>query len=609
MCLLKAWMPPSPKYDVTVFGFSQSKRLGARKGAGKAEEGLALQLGFLYAYSRSRQGYLASGFPAPGQYPYLPCANAAHRSNHYAAGEMREKMKKRHHARVLLFFIASMLFTLLAGCEGVKVQGDWPYPRFDLANTSANPTIKCQLQESPAELWNVPFPEGDVALALFPVVADIDDDGRSEYIISGWNRKPEYWLYAFNIEDGSVLWKRYFDAMLHWSAPMVVDVNEDGKKDIVLATNTQVMALNGKDASTIWEKPFPGEGMGMTVADVNKDGRVEVVINDYGELKMIHLLNGQDGSTIWQRMTGGSAYNIPTVGDINADGRPEILSHNHLYNPSREKLTVWDANGDELWSYLASPSAEQEANAPAELGWVPDFGYISTTYADFNGDGEVEVGWGTRCHYYLLNGQGELLWRIPTVEGYGVFFNKLEDGTLQADTHGTGGPSGYAAGVGNLDSDPALEIVLSFEPEYRTEWDGEAWVRTRSTPANDVRVFDGENGSLQWVFKGENVLEDGSDKMNEPILVDLTGDGLLDVLALSSNTNLYALQGTTGELLTTYPVGSETIPTSVAHHLTFAVDAEQGMVFYVTEAFTSADGINWVSSLSLHALKISSDCR
>lgn len=517
-------------------------------------------------------------------------------------------MVKKNYLRASLLLLASLTF-LLAGCEQERASVDWPYPRFDLANTGANSTVGCQLLERPVELWSVTFPEGEVPWSLFPVVGDIDSDGRSEYIIGGWNRSPEYWLYAFNVEDGSVLWERYLDARLYWSAPVIADVNQDGQADIVLGTETQVMALNGDDASTIWERPFSGGGMGMTVADVDNDGWVEVVISDYDAPKRIYLLNGQDGSTIWQRVAGGSAYNIPTAGDIDGDGRLEILIHHHLYTPSRERLVVWDNEGNELWSYVASPSAEQEANAPPELGWVPDFGYISTTIADFDGDGEIEMGWGTRCHYYLVDGQGELLWRVPTVEGYGVFFNQLEDGTLEADIHGTGGPSGYAAGVGNLDTDPALEVVLSFEPEHRTDWDGEAWIRTRLTPANEIRVFDGENGSLQWVFQGEYLLEDESDKMHEPILVDLTGDGLLDVLALSTNTYLYAIRGTTGEQLLAHRLGSEDIPTSVAHHLTFAVDAEDGIVFYVTEVYTSPDGENWTSSLSLHALKISGDCR
>ncbi len=469
-----------------------------------------------------------------------------------------------------------LILISLGGCARSEPQTNWPYPRFDLANTGANPTVKCQILEKPAKLWEITFPEGDVPWSLFPVAADIDRDGRHEFIIGGWNRSGEYWLYAFNIEDGSVLWKRYLDSRLYWSAPVVVDVNKDQKKDIVLATDTRIMALNGSDASIIWEQPLQGGGLGMTVADVNQDGLVEVVINDYGETKRIFLLNGQDGTTIWSRATGGSAYNLPSVGDVNGDGRFEILSHQHEYNPSRELLNVWDPEGNKLWSYQSSPSAEQEANAPPELGWVPDFGYISTSLADFNGDGELDIGWGTRCHYYLLNGKGDLLWRVPTVEGYGIFFTRKDDGSIEVDTHGTGGPSGYAAAVGNLDSDPALEVVLSFEPEYRTDWDGKNWVRTRFTPANEVRVFDGKDGSLQWIFQGEYLSEDQSEKMFEPVLVDLTGDGLLDVLALSSNGYLYAIHGSTGNQLMSHLVRSEDVPTSTSHHLTFAVEAENG---------------------------------
>jgi len=513
-----------------------------------------------------------------------------------------------------LFLLVTLAVVSLTGCDCTDTRTDWPYPRYDLANTAANPTVKCQLLEQPAESWQFTLPEGDYAWALFPVAADIDDDGRSEYIVGGWNHAPEYWLYAFNIEDGSVLWKRYLDSMVRWSAPIVVDVNNDGKMDIVLATDTQVLVLNGYDASPIWEQPISGGGMGMTVADVNNDGWVEVVINDYGEPKRIHLLNGQDGSTIWSRETGGSAYNIPTVGDIDGDGRPEILSHSHLYDPSQERLLVWDEEGNELWTYLASPSIEQEANAPPELGWVPDFGYISTTIADYNADGEMEIGWGTRCHYYVLNGQGDLLWRVPTVEGYGVVVAHRNDGTVEVDSHGTGGPSGYAAGVGNLDNDPSVEVVLSFGPEYRMDWDGQLWdqetpVRTRVIPANEVRVFDGQDGSLQWLFEGEYILGDRTENMGEPILVDLTGDGLLDVLALSTNTYLYAIRGTTGEQLMAYRVGREETPTSVDNHLTFVVDGEDGIVLYGTTVYTPTDGTDWTSVSVLHALRISRDCQ
>jgi outer membrane protein assembly factor BamB len=520
-------------------------------------------------------------------------------------------VRQRGQAALLLAVVPAL--ATLAGCECGEVRIDWPYPRYDLANTAANPTVKCRLLEEPAELWTVALPEGEVSLSLYPVAADIDNDGRAEYVIGAGSQAPDYWLYAFNVEDGSILWRRPVEDRFYWSAPIVSDVNKDGKLDIVLGTDTQVMALNGYDATTIWQRPFGGGGMGMTVADLNDDGWVEVVINDYGDPKRIHLLNGQDGSTIWSRETGGSAYNVPTVADIDSDGRAEVLSHSHLYDPSRERLLVWDHQGNELWAYAGSPSEEQAANAPPELGWVPDFGYIATTVGDFDADGEMEIGWGTRCHYYLLNSIGDLVWRVPMVEGYGVVVTHREDGTVEADIHGTGGPSGFAAGVGNLDADSSLEIVLSFGPEYRLDWDEGSWdpdtlVPTRLRPANQVRAFDGRDGSLEWVFEGEHLQDDRTDHMGEPILVDLTGDGLLDVLALSTSTYLYAIRGTDGEQLMAYRVEGEDVPTSVGSHLTFVADGRQGIILYTALVYSGSDEAGSSEESVLKALRISNDC-
>lgn len=478
---------------------------------------------------------------------------------------------------------------------------DWPYPRHDLANTAASTDSRWQLLQQPVELWQVTAPEGYTFGSFFPVAADLDNDDRVEYLIGVTNfDKGDCWLYAINIEDGTVLWKQQLDSVFYWSAPVIVNVNNDEQLDIVLATNSwhgpiQVMALNGNDASSIWTQSLPADGMGMTVADVNGDGWVEVVVNDYGDPKTVYLLNGQDGNVIWQRETGGSVYNIPTVGDIDGDGRPEIVQHNHLYQPARERLLVLDQDGNELWTYSASPSADQEANAPPELGWTPDYGYISTTLADFNADGEMEVGWGTRCHYYLLNGLGNLLWRVPTCEGHGVSVLHMADGTVRPDEHGTGGLTwfDYAAGVGNIDDDPALEIILPLGSEYREDRYASTGARSYSqvTPANMLWALDGEDGTVQWVFEGSYFSTDHVDSMYEPILVDLTADGLLDILALSSSGHLYAIHGTTGKQLIGYPVQ---IPGNnwYAVNLTFVGNRDKGIVLFNTVEHNNATQIS-----------------
>lgn len=443
--------------------------------------------------------------------------------------------------------------------------------------------------DEPVELWQIIDEEGYVFGSFFPVAADLDNDGRVEYLIGRTHFETgDGWLDAINVEDGSILWRNHLDAFFFWSAPVIVDVNNDGQLDIVFGSarfakgERQVMAVNGNDASLIWTRPLPAGGMGMTVADVNNDGQVEVIINDYGKPQMIYFLNGRDGNLIWQRQTGGSAYNIPAVGDINGDGRPEIVQHNHMYNPSRERLLVWDEHGKQLWTHKGSPSPEQEANAPPELGWVPDFGYVSATIADVNADGEVEIGWGSRCHYYLLNSQGEMLWRVPTCEGYGVFVVHEADGAVRPDTHGTGGLPwhNYASAVGNLDADPALEIVVSLGSEYRMDYyqSNGARVYDKVTPANMVWALDGKDGTVQWIFEGEYPSDHDTEAMHEPVLVDLTGDGLLDVLVLSRDNHLYAIHGATGELLRTYPMFLAS--NWYAVHFTFLGDGDKGIVIF-----------------------------
>ncbi len=478
---------------------------------------------------------------------------------------------------------------------------DWPYPRQNLANTAASTGVSWQLLEQSMEMWQITAPEGYHFGSFFPVAGDLDNDDRVEYLIGARDSDTDdYWLYAINIEDGSYLWELNPESAVYWSAPVIADVNNDAQLDIVLGTRTytggsiEVKALNGNDATTIWSRPFDTSGLGMTVADVNGDGWVEVIINDSDDPRMIHLLNGQDGTTIWQRETGGSVYNLPTVGDINGDGITEILSHNRLGDPTRAQLRVWHPDGSPLWDYISAPSAAQQANAPPELGWVPDNGDISTTIADFDADGAVEIGWGTRCHYYMMDGAGEVQWQLPTIDGFGITIIHRPDGS-EFPGYAPGGPAGYASGTGNLDDDPAQEIVLSFGPEYRADYyqvDG-SLVYADVVPANQVWAIDGATGDVQWVFEGQYPSEDDTEQMYEPILVDLTGD----VLALSSDSHLYAIHGATGELLMTYPVNLPKL--WIEKHLTFVEDGLKGILLYgsLEEAGNSSLSV-------LHALRI-----
>jgi outer membrane protein assembly factor BamB len=401
------------------------------------------------------------------------------------------------------------------------------------------------------------------------------------------------------VDDGSVLWEMPVNE-IHHSPPVIADLNNDGGLDLVFATQRQrkaedpaakIFALNGSDGAVIWQKPFRQGGLGMTIADVNADNRMEVIINDYASPRSLYLLNGQDGSTIWQRETIGSQYGQPTAADLDGDGMLEIISHHHDYEWPRavERLIVWDHEGNELWSFESTPTDAQAANAPEVLGRTPCESWESTTVADFNADGNLEIGFGSRCSYYLLDTSGNVIWStVLEVEGWGTFICKMEDGSecdpsatwAKQTVHGTGGFY-WDSTVGNIDDDPALEIVFAHWPEWLADqfWPSGQFVYKRITPSNEVWALDGADGSVQWVFEGAYISElNNLQKMWTPILVDLTGDGQLDVLALSEDRNLYVLNGATGEKMLEY--FSYLPPQDEARHLTFVPEGDLGVVVY-----------------------------
>jgi outer membrane protein assembly factor BamB len=467
----------------------------------------------------------------------------------------------------------------------------WHYQRHDLNNTAAYSPGAWQLLDEPVILWDLEDPDY-AFMGTFPVAGDLDGDDRAEYVVARSNPNTrDTRLAVFNIEDGSILWERQLDWFFDWCAPVLNDLDSDGQLDIVYAEShvgnpsPEIVALRGNDGSLIWRQALQGGGQSLAVADLDRDGQVEIIIHVESSPRRLFLLNGQDGSQIWVRDTVGSSRGVPTVADINDDGTLEVLTHHHYREPGEvfvDILVAWDVQGNKLWEFSAAPTSEQAANAPPELGHTPCEWARASSVADFNADGQLEIGWGARCQYYLLDLDGQQIWSTPTnIEGWGyhVFLN--DDGTLYGNPsiHGTGGLEKFGA-IGNIDEDPALEIVFPLWPEYRAVQyiPSGRMVFERLTPSNVIWALDGADGSLQWVFEGEYIDNYDPEKMFDPILVDLTGDGILDVLTISLDRHLYAIHGATGEQLLAYFFYPP--PPYEAIHLTFVPDQERGILLF-----------------------------
>jgi len=216
-----------------------------------------------------------------------------------------------------------------------------------------------------------------------PAIGDIDGDGRMEVVIGGYWQKnlggdPD--LYAVNGEDGSLLWifttsdkgstfEKGFEA-----APSLYDVNGDGKLDVLIGSrNYYFYALNGTDGTILWQSQFehfirPSNPIG----DIDKDGEDEILVVDNHVLARLFEM---DGSVDWE-MTLSSYGSAPTpiFADVNGDDYDEIIFFPTGKVGTRGVPSVYKYDGTLLWT-----------NDQYDLF------YSSPTLFDVDGDGLLDI--------------------------------------------------------------------------------------------------------------------------------------------------------------------------------------------------------------------------
>ena len=117
------------------------------------------------------------------------------------------------------------------------------------------------------------------------------------------------------------------------SRPIPADFNEDGKLDVVIKPDFRVgpvvhVLITDGPAVPLRYQRFPGGG-GYEVADLNRDGHMDVMLTEAGEHSTLLLLpyfgNGRGGFVAGPQTTLASSNRVLGVGHVNSDAIPDIV--------------------------------------------------------------------------------------------------------------------------------------------------------------------------------------------------------------------------------------------------------------------------------------------
>ena len=281
-------------------------------------------------------------------------------------------------------------------------------------------------------------------------VADINRDGKLDLIAA--NRSSNNVSVLLGNGDGTFQPQHTFAAGAIARSVAVVDLNRDGKLDLIVAnagSNSVSVLLGNGDGSfqpqhTYVTGPRP---YSVATAVVNGDGRVDLIVpngsGNAGGNSLSVLLGNGDGSFQPQRTFAAGAFPIyATAADVNRDGRPDLLVVNHnsstisvllgngdgTFKPQQTVTTgagpfsvsVADINGDgrsdlvvpnefgkTVSVLLGNGDGSFQAQKTFAVGTYP----LSVTVADINGDGRLDLAVAN----YGSNSASVLLGDVPPV--------------------------------------------------------------------------------------------------------------------------------------------------------------------------------------------------
>jgi len=306
----------------------------------------------------------------------------------------------------------------------------------------------------------------------------------------------------------------------------VADVSGDGKPDFVVLQDGAEVWLGNGDGTFQKAQNYQSGGyapLSIAIADVNGDGKPDLLVGHYcfsasdcssGSVGV--LVGNGDGTfrTAQNYDSGGYAATSIAVGDVDGDGKPDVLVLNFCESSSaaclNSLISVLRGNGDGTFQ------ASQTYSSGGRFAH-------SFAVADVNGDGKLDLLVANQC---AVGCQPPGLGNIAVLLGNG-------DGTfLPALNYDSGGLNAYSIAVGDVNQDGKADLLVANQCV---------------NSSSDCGLGPGEAGVLlgngDGTFQAAKTYNSGGVGAFSVIAGDMNGDGKPDLLMLNGCTNGFCANG------------------------------------------------------------------
>ncbi|CAG7820626.1 unnamed protein product [Allacma fusca] len=310
------------------------------------------------------------------------------------------------------------------------------------------------------------------------------------------------------VED---VWVKHFPKFLTESSFRSLDINQDGTDDIIFGYATGADGLDVPEF--VCDIYFPGQNP------------------CYGG---VLALNGKDGSELWRHWTAHEVFAINCNEDLNKDGMPDCL----VAGRAGVFCALNSKDGKIIWTF-----GDNVARNPMMNIYTPQFirdldgDGIVDVVAIHGGDPLAEIDSPTRLpgRIVLLSGKdGSVLQWVTTPDQRESYYSP------QVLTHGQDGSDYLLFGTGGETHGGGLYVILMTD------------------------LYKGLIDKAQAIYKDEF-----KGVMVPPVITDVNGDGVDDIVMAMFNSTVVAFDGTNFQQIwnTTFP-SSETYTTPTPGYFT-----------------------------------------